>query len=488
MERKIWLKPAEGAKIGAIKSVSEKSGEASLLECLFLDTADTDLLSSSMVLMISAGPEGLKQTVAVENQTDGTSEEYACELPLEGVDLSLFPKEVYQKLQAVLQGKRLQVHFASAFEEKTRLVAAGEGERYVMERLLGRFEDDDLKGELYAIELKSADGQDAPPPEYAAKLAAEAKLERCASPWFEAMRIKTSGFQPAITEKKLKKYVDARIMQPLSLRLFELVKAYIALNSYSFERTAIHRLRVEARKMMSVIEAFAFVYGEKADGHTSWLQKLLDDTDEAHRADLLDEEVGMIFALNPKLDFSALQQRLTEKRTRLKEQIKSAYEKGAYSPGLISLWTDTHEKTHTASSSEENDVTAAVARVREWIVQLNTFKKSGMSDPDTVCAYRVLLRKVRYALDNMEELIPRRASKAAAGLKKIQDEFGMLSDVNQHMGMLHELAAESGDAEFAYYCGICSGIFSGCRQEIHREALDVWKGYRSDIRSLEDAL
>ena len=488
MERKIWLKPADGVKANVLKGLSEKSGESALLECLFLDTAAADLLKNNIVMAICAGPDGLTQMAVVESPVDRSADEYTVALPPQGLNISLFPDEISEKLRAVIADKQLQIHFATAFEEKIRRISAGEGEEYQLVRLLGRFEDDDLKGELCAIELKSVDGKVAPAEAFAEKLAAEAKLERCASPWFEAMRIKTSGYQPTITEKRLKKYVDMRIMQPPSLQLFELVRAYIALSAYAYERTAVHKLRVEARKMMSLIEAFEMLFGEKATQYIACLQKLLDDTDQAHRADLLDEEVGMIFTLNPRLDFSALQQRLAEKRAVLKESIKSAFTRGEYSADLIALWIDVHTKAHAAPADEEKDIAAAVAKVKGWISELGAFKKSGMSNPDTVHEYRILLRKVRYALENMEMMIPRRAFKAAEGLKKVQDEFGMLCDVNQHMEMLHSLAAESGDAELAYHCGICAGIFSGCQQEIHRETIDVWKDYRGDIRSLEDAL
>ena len=202
----------------------------------------------------------------------------------------------------------------------------------------------------------------------------------------------------------------------------------------------------------------------------------------------MDEEVGLIFALNPRQDFSALQQRLIEKRTDFKERLRRAYAVGEYSPGLVALWTDVHAKARVVPADEDKDIADAVQRVKEWITQLNTYKKSSLSDPGRIREYRVLLRKVRYALDSMGAMIPKRAVKAASGLKKVQDEFGMLCDVSQHIEMLHHMAAESGDAEFAYYCGVCAGIFSGCQQEIHREALGVWKDYRSDIRSLEDAL
>lgn len=488
MERKIWLKPVEGGKVNDLKGMSEKSGEKALLECLFLDTVEADLLKNNVVLTICAGPDGLNQMAVIENPAEHMADEYTVALPPQGINISLFPDEITEKLRMIIQDKQLQIHFASAFEEKTRRISAGEGAEYQLVRLLGRFEDDDLKGELCAIEVKSADGQAASAEEFAVKLAVEAKLERCVSPWFEAMRIKTSGFQPALTDKKLRKYVDKKIMQPPSLQLFELVRAYIALSAYAFERTAVHKLRVEARKMMSLIEAFDMVFGDKATQYIVYLQRLLDDTDEARRADLLDEEVSLIFALNPRMDFTALQQRLADKRASFRESIKEAYTRGDYSADLIALWIDVHVKAYAATADEDATIAAAVAKVKEWITELNTFKKSGMSDPDTVHTYRVLLRKVRYALENMEMMIPRRAFKAAESLKRIQEEFGILCDVNQHMEMLHGLASECGDMELAYHCGICAGIFSGCQQEIHREAIDVWKEYRGDIRSLEDAL
>ncbi len=488
MESKIWLKPAEGAKLDKLKAMSEKSGDAVLLECLFLDTADADLLSNNIVLVLCAGPNGLSQMAVLEDPADCAAREAVSALPQNGFEPSQFPQEISQKISAVMQDKRLQLQFAAAFEQKTRLVSEGEGAQYQLVHMLGRFEDDDLKGELRALELKSMGKPAQPLDVYAARLAREASLERCGSPWFEALRVKASGFQPVNPEKKLKKYADMGAMQPPAAQLFALMKAYIALSAYSFERTAVHKLRVEARKMMATVDAYEAYFGDKTARYLEDLQRLIDDTDEARHADLLDEEVGLIYALNPQIDFSSLQQKLTEKRAAFRDSIREAYMQGKFSDGIVAMWTDIHVKAAAEASGDNRSTQEALEKVKAWIAELNTFKKSGMSDPEKVHAYRVLVRKVRYALENMDAMIPRRALKAAEGLKKIQDELGMLCDVSQHMTLLHSLAAESGDADFAYRCGVCAGIFSGCQQEIYREAVEVWKDYRGDIRMLEELL
>ncbi len=488
MKQKIWLKPVEGSKSDILKSMSEKSGEPTLLECLFLDTADADLLKNNVVVAVCASPDGLAQMAVFENSADHTAEEYTVALPPQGMNISLFPDEVCDRIKAAIKEKPLVILFASSFEIKTRLISGGEGDQYQLVSMLARFEDDDLEGELRAIELRGNGDEVSSMEEYADRLLAEANLERSASPWFEVMRIKASGFQPTITEKKLKKYVDLKLMQPLALQLFGLLSSYIALASYSFERAAVHRLRVETRKMMSLIEAFGDLFGDNTTRFLDYLQKLLDDTDEARHTDLLDEELGLIFALNPRLDFSALQQKLTDKRTGFQNDIKAAYTRGDYSPGLIEMWIDLHVRMLITTEDEDQSIAQAVEKVKEWSAELNNFKKSGMSDPDKVHEYRALVRKVRYALEGMELMVPKRALKTTGGLKKLQEELGMLNDVNQHMALLHSLAIESGDAELAYHCGICAGIFSSCQQEIHREAVGVWKDYRGDIRSLEDVL
>jgi CHAD domain-containing protein len=487
MERKIWLKPVEGGKANGLKNISERSGTSTLLECLFLDTADADLLNNNIVLAVCSSPDGLKQVAAIENEVDCTVNEYEAALPPEGLTLSLFPAEATEKLNALTEDKRLLIHFSSVFEQKIRVMNAGDAESCQLIRMLGRFENDDLKGELCAIELKGAEGTNHPTQECIAKISAEAKLERCGSPWLEAMRVKASGFLPADAGKELEKHMDARIIQPLMLQLNALVRAYIALSACAFERTAVHKLRIEARKMLSLTEAYEALLPENAR-YTAFLAKLLYDTDEARHTDVLEEEAGYIFALNPQLDFSALQQRLSEKRVMLKEDIKAAFARGEYSAGLIELWIGIHAKAIPAPADEAADIAAAVEKVKGWINELSAYKKSELGDPNRVQACRALLRKVRYALENMETMIPRRVYKAADGLKKIQGELGMLCDANQHMKMLNKLAEESGDTEFAYLCGVCAGIFSECRQDLQRKAIDIWKDCRSDIRSLEDAL
>jgi len=91
MKQKIWLKPVEGSKANSLKSMSEKGGEPALLECLFLDTADADLLHSNIVLAVCAGPDGLSQMAVSENPVDHTADEYTVALPPQGLNISLFP-------------------------------------------------------------------------------------------------------------------------------------------------------------------------------------------------------------------------------------------------------------------------------------------------------------------------------------------------------------------------------------------------------------
>lgn len=485
MEQKTWLKPAEGGKIfksDFFKSLAEKEEETVLIECLYLDTAETALLENGMALMLCSGPDGISQMALMEND-DATVSEYAAPLPLAGLDIALFPEDAAEKLRAVIQDKPLLIHLVSMFEEKTRRISAENGGQYVLAQIRGYFEDDDLK-ELCTLELRSAQSDT---DEYAQTLMAQAGLERCAPPWFEIMRVKTTGFHPAAKKNKLKKYAGTKIAQLLSFRIFELLRAYIALSTGAFERLAVHKLRIEARKMMSVMEAFEALLGEKAAGHIAFLNTLLDDTDEVRRIDLLEDELDMMHALNPNMDIAEMRQKMTADRAGLIGQIKTACQSGVYAAGLIGLWTDVHRWGKQATD-EEAGVASALAHIKEWTATINAYKKSDLSDPENIQAYRVLLRKIRYALDNMEEMVPGRANKASAGLKKIQDEFGMLHDIDQHMETLHRMAVASSDMEFAYNCGVCYGVFSGCLQDIRKDTLGTWKDYRQDLKALEEAL
>ncbi len=102
--------------------------------------------------------------------------------------------------------------------------------------------------------------------------------------------------------------------------------------------------------------------------------------------------------------------------------------------------------------------------------------------------YLSVARNVRYALESMEDVLPRRVMKVSAGLRKIQDEFGMLGDVNAHVHKLHAMALDGPDAEIGYACGVCGGIMLILQENACKKAVAAWKDYKDDFITLEGLL
>jgi len=130
----------------------------------------------------------------------------------------------------------------------------------------------------------------------------------------------------------------------------------------------------------------------------------------------------------------------------------------------------------------------AAEQIKEWAIQLNVYKKSELYETDLMHEYRKTARKLRYALEGLAGLVQKRVGKAIKSCKKLQDEFGMVVDVAQHIKTLQQLAVEEKDTDISLLCGVCCGVFAESQLNIQKEAIDVWKDCRNDLKVLEDTL
>lgn len=489
MEKIAWYKSAHGSdvfKSDDFKKNLKKNEDATLIECLYLDTAQMALLQNDTAFMIVCRAGELEQMVAFERPDEGMDAEYTTIFPENGVNLSLFPPDVCQKLCDILQNVPLQIFSVSAFEEKTRLLTMEGYRSHLLIRIFGLFENETDKDELCTLQLESLEEGEGE--SLAEKLINEGVLTPCVSPWIEAMRFRSSGLKPLLAEKKIKKIISSKLSVLIMVRLFGLIRAYTAIDAGAFEKAPIHRLRVEARKMLSLIEVFEGVFTEKAPVYQAFLLKLIDDTDELCAIDLLSEEVDTIVAVYNHFNFDPLKQKLASKRVLICSQLKSAYEQGEYADPLAAFWVDMHKKMLEGFGDEEMHIVKAFEHIKEWVIQLNVCKKSELYETERMHTYRKTVRKLRYALEGFMGLTTKRIGKAIKSCKKLQDEFGMAGDISQHIKTLERLAAEESHAELSLLCGVCCGVFSESHLDIQKEALNVWKDCRNDLKALEDTL
>ncbi len=489
MERITWYKPVNGSgvfKSDHFKKNLKKNEDASLVECLHLDTSEMVLLQNKAAFMIVDRDGELKQMAVFEQPDEGMNKEYIVDLPQSGIDLTLFPQEVCKKLCGILQNAPLQIHLIFAFEEKTRLLAMEGYEPCILLRLLGLFENESAKEELCALQLVSINEpkDDA----LAEKLVNEGIFTPSISPWIQTMWLRESGLKPLLSEKKIKKIDLSEISAMIVIRLFELVRAYAAVNEGDFKKEPVHSLRVEARKMLTLIEIFDDIFAEKAILYTSFLNKLIDDTDELRAIDFVSEELDTIDALYNHFDFEPLKQKLASKRSLIYSTIKDAYHQGSYADSLAAFWVDMHVKTHHGFEDEKLHIVKASEQIKEWAIQLNVYKKSELYETGQMHEYRKTSRKLRYSLESLKSLVQKRIGKAIKSCKALQDEFGMVVDVAQHIKTLQELAAEEKNAELSLLCGVCCGVFAETLLDIQKEAINAWKDCRIDLKVLEDTL
>lgn len=482
MERKIWLKSADSEnKERLFKSdyfKNAKGSRDSIMECLYFDTADLDILKNNAVLMACSGPDGVCLKAVFENSGD-MEPEYIAELPGDGIDLSRFSKAASDKLKAIIGGEQLHIQLASSFELKSRGLAPQDGERLMLIQTIGYFEDNGIKGELNVLELKGLEGDLEHIAEHVDMLIDEIKLVRCPSPWIESMRIKASGFQPAVSEKKLKGFFGSEIMRIFSIRLFELIRAYTNAGSQGFKKECLHKLRTETRKTLSLIEAFGDAFDGRHAEYMQPLDSLLEDTDGVRELDMLEEELDIVVSAFPRHDFSVVQQLIAAKRAQAAEELALAYKNGKYVLGLLSLWAGVQRMRAVWESAgdDEKAVKAALASVKKWYKKMGELKRADMAKAAAVHDFRIAVKKARYTLEDMTDALPKRLERTLPGLKKLQSSFGIACDTYRHMETLQRAANEA-DKETAYQCGVCYGILGTYLQDDLKEAFEEWKDYR----------
>lgn len=486
MEMKMWYKPAQGSgfiKSGDLKNILKKSEDPSLLDCLYLDTADMALIKNDAVLMIADDGKELKQIAVFEG--DGAEHEYATPLPDGGVDLTLFPKNVYEKLCSLLNGSPLLIRFVSSFEQKKRVLTLDGIPACHVVRLLSHYEEGGEPRELCALSVQGMEqgSSEIPTTE---QLAALGGLTPCAPPYIEGMRLRAVGCNPAVDEKRIKKAAATATARLFGARVFELARAYVELGIAHFDKKSILKLRVSARRLTALIDAFAGIFGEKADAYKAFLNSLIDDTDAVRAVDLLIDEIDTVALMYHDFNFAPLNEFLNKTRETLCSKLLQAYEEGSCADELAVFWVQIHKNMHEELLNE--DIIKTTEKIREWTVELNLYKKADMAAIDNLHAYRKTIRRLRYALEGLSEVTVKRLSKTIKSCQKLQDEYGMTADMSSNLRTLQKLSEEENSAQLALLCGVCCGVFAESLPDMLSEAVSVWKDCRNDIKMLEDTL
>ncbi|MPM82827.1 hypothetical protein SDC9_129889 [bioreactor metagenome] len=301
--------------------------------------------------------------------------------------------------------------------------------------------------------------------------------------------MKSDGFKPELPARKIEKYNASKIIRAIVSALFEFEKAYIALGASDFENYSVYKFRIEARKLLVRLIVFQGAFDpDVLQHHIVFLERLVADTDALRQRALLDEELACIAAAYEEPDIARVQETLAFTLLKLKKQLKIAYRRADYSAGLTALWASVQQLRQNGIENEDALVDAALEKVRLWVRELNDFKKAHIEKPNAVQDQRSMVRSARYALEGMEDMISRRSLKTGAGLKEIQDQFGMLCDLNAHMRTLGAMAKDGPDTALAYLCGICGGIMLILQKNAQKQACAAWKDLKDTFITLEGML
>jgi len=492
MENSVWLKPTNGEnkanfKKQLMKSLMKDELEATVTECIYLDTLELDLLKQNMVFMLQSREEGVFGLLFSECQGNELEIKEKLILPENSISIELFGEETQERLNAVLAGKPLFMQCAVAFEVNAQ-TSGEENQSIEASQYVCCFKDDGQKCKLYTFQLKDASGNNSLFYETADKLGEELNLTRCPNPFSEALRISASGFKPLINDKYKKYKQENGLAQVFSTRVFNLINSYIWAMRQGMAKEALHKLRLQARKTISMLEAFQSAFNTEAHTYTRLIEEILDKTGPVRTLDVLLERIQDKMQDDPALDLNELYEKLEKQRAEAAQAIVHEYKQGQNND-LISLWLYINRTAELwkEGEKEKSDIKAAFSYIKDLTESLAGLKKSSFADARSIHNIRINIKKIRYFIEIMEDN-PKKLRECVAILKKLQDAYGIITDHDECIRALYQMALSSRDNVLAYACGICTGIFTMVTQHIYKEAYPLWKEYRPLLEKLAKVL
>ena len=496
MEQKIWLKPCNGgdkqkaSKNEAFKALAKDQAISSVLDCVYLDTEEMQLLKNDIVLFIQPGVDGLYQTFIRENKDMGYESYESVLIQGDTLETVLFSEDTDIKIKNILAQTPLLIQGVITFELLAQPVGYGQAKSADTKKIVTRFEDEEMQGELYTLEISNMEAEDTDFSVFLKRFMLDAKMLRCTSPFIEAMRIKASGFEPVVSDKKYKKYAQGtELGRIFSIRFSEFFNTLAACIKKGFNKELIHRLRVEIRKSLSLLQAFHSSFGEDMRLHTGNMENMLLMTENLRKIDVLLENIFTMMEEYPATDINSLYEKLLQKREKEANTVIDHFKKGTHTHALLGIWSLIGQMKEQWKDKDTHNKHLTDARIylKSLAAGLCELKKSGFNDPETIHDVRISIKCIRYVLDMMDD-IPKAAREGIASLKKLQSAFGMICDNKENLQKLYDTAFEGSDKALAYHCGLTAGILNCRYRDLNKEVYAVWKEYRPSIEKMGDAL
>jgi len=267
---------------------------------------------------------------------------------------------------------------------------------------------------------------------------------------------------------------------------------------------AVHKLRVAARRLRSLLRAFGPVLDEQwarglrdelgwaTDGmggarDTEVLRQRLDEHAEQLTAEDRDGAVRGIAAwVDARLaaaSEAALETMRTERYLRLLDALVDAAREPRFAGTAPDADAGAKAETAADPDGEARTVLAGLAKrpVRKLLKSVS--KLGPESTAQEWHRARIRAKRARYAVDAVVPVMGKGTARRAAALEHITDVLGELQDATVAQATLRELAAERGaDGPEGFALGQLAAIEAGREDAARATFWDDWKGVRRDIR------
>lgn len=479
-----------------VKDTTEGKKKATLVECLYLDTADMNLLANNVSYLVRYESNQFHQTIVINGDGENAFKgEYTVITKCVEPDILLFPDEVQTYLTRIITGKPLLIKFRVTFENKQVFIQTTPNTRFILSRNVGCFTAEDKKEYIYEIVMKVEEGSEDELLAAASAITSEIPLvpdTQDPSIFIRGLKMIGQGYTAMqIDEMKAKQKWREHLPNQLFLRMQLLLDNYVAAGENGFNPNLVHDFRVELRKMLALLSAAADCLPEEHLIHKQAMEELMDTTNRIRVLDIVVEHVETAATINPSMDLTLLVQLLHRKREEAATVFKKNYVQGAYTSGMLSLWGFLLKTATTdlPDSKKRQDYLTSIGRkVKKWLWTLSDLERKDFNDREKMHDVRIEVKKARYVLEMLGDVLSKKAYKYIPLLREIQESFGTLNDLEEDIQTLSELGRETDDAKTAFVCGVLFGEFSSQYMEYQHAAHKLWKKNTDKLEKLREIL
>lgn len=394
-------------------------------------------------------------------------------------------------------GDDLIVLFATCFERRKVDIRTPDGSIVELAADRGEISAGDATAPILEIELELKDGNEGTLLQLGADLARELSLSpEWRSKYFRALEL--CGF----ADDKLPEYAypslddteaaGAALVKLLISSIQCLLVAQDRFIRLPGDQETLHQTRVHLRRLRSLLAFGKDLLPEET--YAEYKAMLLGLTEKLEPLKEIDAAVTVwqeIIAAG-EVDFSirpVLGNNLAEKRADFAGRINQELNKGQITPRLLDMWA-WFANNAMADAGDTGRVLLgdfARGRLQKWLDQLlQASKDLDPQDPEKVHALRIHVKKIRYVLEALTSLWPKKAPKIIEHLKELQDSLGYLHDAHGNNRIIQGLLRAQSSRLLYRDAGIltgwqahkCLSLRRKLKKQLKRlnRAEQVWRG------------